>query len=288
MPTKAEKDALTGKDTTGHEWDGIRELDTPLPKWWLNVFYATIVFSAAWVLLYPSIPWVDTHFQGLLGHTNRKEVAAEMERVAPVQADYRARIASTPLDRIRREPDLMAFAMTGGKAAFNENCAACHRPGGAGSKGFPNLADDDWLWGGSLSEIHKTISFGIRNPNPESHQSQMPKFEGVLTPAQIDQVSDYVLSLNDKSANWGGIDQGSRVFAENCVACHGEHADGNRELGAPKLKDHIFVYGGDKVTLMQTVAGGRNGSMPAWTERLDAATLKMLAIYVHALGGGEQ
>jgi cytochrome c oxidase cbb3-type subunit III len=287
MPTKVEKDAVTGTNTTGHEWDGIRELDTPLPRWWLNVFYVTIAFSVLWMVLYPSLPWVDTHFKGLLGQTNRSDVAEELALVPPGQAAYRSRIAEASLEEIRRDADLAAFAMIGGRAAFAENCAACHRPGGAGSKGFPNLADDDWLWGGSLADIHRTIAYGIRNANGESRQSQMPKFDGVLTAAQIGDVTDFVLSLNDKPASAAAVERGRKVFAEACITCHGESAKGNRELGAPKLERHIFVFGGDRAAVVQTIAGGRNGSMPAWNERLDAATVKMLAVYVHALGGGE-
>jgi cytochrome c oxidase cbb3-type subunit 3 len=288
MPTKVEKDAITGTNTTGHEWDGIRELDTPLPKWWLYVFYATIVFAAIWVVLYPAIPWIDSHTPGILGQTNRGDLEQVMATPDPRQAEFRARIADASLAKIRSDPALLAFATAGGKAAFNENCAACHRAGGAGAKGYPNLADDDWLWGGSLEAIHQTIQHGIRNADASSRQSQMPKFgEGVLTAAQIGDVADYLLSLNGASPAAAAVARGRKVFAENCVACHGETAEGNREVGAPKLENHIFVYGADRKALVQTISGGRAGSMPSWAGRLDAATLKMLATYVHELGGGE-
>ncbi|MBX6368221.1 MAG: cytochrome-c oxidase, cbb3-type subunit III [Rhodospirillales bacterium] len=288
MPTKVEKDAITGTMTTGHEWDGIKELDTPLPKWWLYVFYATIAFSALWVVLYPAVPFVNSHTTGILGQTNRDDLAKALATPDPRQAEYRARIETASLDEIRSDASLLAFAMAGGKAAFNENCVACHRAGGAGAKGYPNLADDDWLWGGSLETIHQTVQHGIRNPDPDSRQSEMPKFgEGMLTAAQIADVADYVLSLNGETPSAEAVMRGKAVFAENCVACHGENAEGNRELGAPKLKNHIFVYGGDRATLVQTITGGRGGSMPSWKDRLDPATIKMLAVYVHQLGGGE-
>lgn len=288
MPTKVEKDAITGTETTGHEWDGIRELDTPLPKWWLYVFYATIAFAALWVVLYPALPWVDSHTVGLLRQTNRDDLATVMAVPDPRQAEYRARIADASFADIRRDPALLAFATTGGKAVFNENCAACHRAGGAGAKGFPNLADDDWLWGGSLDAIHQTIQHGIRNADAESRQSQMPKFgEGVLTAPQIGDLAEYVLSLNGKAQSVEAAARGEKLFAENCVACHGENGEGSREVGAPKLKEHIFLYGGDRATLVQTIGGGRGGSMPSWTGRLDPVTIKMLAVYVHELGGGE-
>jgi cytochrome c oxidase cbb3-type subunit 3 len=288
MPTKVEKDAITGTNTTGHEWDGIRELDTPLPKWCLYVFYATIVFAGIWVVLYPALPWVNAHTSGLLGQTNRGDLAKVMATPDPRQAEYRTRIAAASLDEIRRDPALLAFATAGGKAAFNENCAACHRAGGAGAKGFPNLADDDWLWGGSLAQIHQTIQHGIRNADGDSRQSQMPKFsDGMLNAAQISDVAEYVLSLNGKTESEEAAARGQKVFAENCVTCHGETAGGSREVGAPKLREHIFLYGGDRATLIQTISGGRGGSMPSWSGRLDPTTIKMLAIYVHELGGGE-
>jgi cytochrome c oxidase cbb3-type subunit 3 len=289
MPTKVEKDAITGTDTTGHEWDGIRELDTPLPKWWLWVFYASIAFSLVWVVLYPAIPLGNSHTPGVLQQTNRADLAATMATPDPRQTAYREKIEAASLDEIRKDDALLAFAMTGGKAVFNENCAACHRAGGAGAKGYPNLADDDWLWGGSLAAIHQTIANGVRNADPDSRQGPMPKFgEGVLTAAQISDVAEYVLSLNGKAAaSSKEALRGWTIFASNCAACHGQKAQGNQEVGAPKLKDHIFLYGDDKKTVVQTISGGRNGSMPAWRERLDATTVKMLAVYVHALGGGE-
>jgi cytochrome c oxidase cbb3-type subunit 3 len=289
MPTKVEKDAITGTDTTGHEWDGIRELDTPLPKWWLYTFYASIVFAAVWVVLYPAIPLGGTHTPGILGQTNRDDLARTMATPDPRQVAYRARIEAASLDEIRKDGDLLAFAMTGGKAAFNENCAACHRPGGAGATGYPNLADDDWLWGGDLAAIHQTIAHGIRNADPDSRQGMMPRFaDGMLAPAQIADVAEHVLGLADPAAaDPQRAARGAAVFAENCAACHGENAKGSIEAGAPDLTDGIFLYGGDRRTLVQTIAGGRNGSMPAWSGRLDPTTLKMLAVYVHALGGGE-
>jgi cytochrome c oxidase cbb3-type subunit III len=284
MPTKVEKDAITGTETTGHEWDGIRELDTPLPKWWLWSFYASIVFAAVWVVLYPAIPLGGDHTKGLLGQTNRGDLAAAMATPDPRQAAYRVRIESASLEEIRADPDLLGFAMTGGKASFNENCAACHRPGGAGAKGYPSLADDDWLWGGGIETIHATIVHGIRNPDPDSRQSLMPAFGGMLTSAEIGEVADYVLAIAEGTVPASG---GAAVFAENCAACHGEKAEGNREIGAPRLADPIFLYGGGRATLVETISRGRGGSMPAWGERLDPVTLKMLAAYVHSLGGGE-
>ncbi len=289
MPTKGEKDALTGRETTGHEWDGIHELDTPLPKWWLYTFYATIIFSIGYCLLYPSIPLIRTHTQGLLAYTNRDALAISTAEAAAQQATFRNRIRDASLEQVRADADLLAFAETGGRAIFAENCIPCHRAGGAGAKGYPNLADDDWLWGGTLAAIHQTITHGIRNSDPDSRQSQMPRFgaDGLLTRPQIADVADYVLSLSGQAAAPDALARGKAIFAENCAACHGENGKGNQEVGAKDLANGIWLYGGDRATVIDTIANARNGSMPAWNARLDPTAIKMLAIYVHSLGGGQ-
>ncbi len=290
MPTKKEKDATTARETTGHVWDGIRELDTPLPRWWLYTFYATIAFAAAYCVLYPAVPWISSHTTGVLpGNTNREMLARSTADAVAAQARFRDRIRDASLEQIRNDPELLAFAEIGGRAAFNENCAPCHRSGGAGAKGYPNLADDDWLWGGTLADIHQTITHGIRNADPESRQSQMPRFgaDNILKPEQISDVADYVLSLSGQQAPAEAVKRGQALFAENCAACHGENGKGNREVGAKNLTDGIWLYGGDKATIVETITNARNGSMPAWGVRLDPTTIKMLAVYVHSLGGGQ-
>jgi cytochrome c oxidase cbb3-type subunit III len=284
-----ERDAVTGTETTGHEWDGIRELNTPLPKWWVYTFYATIVFAIGYAVAYPSIPWPHGHSEGVLGYSTRQDVEQKIAAATAQQAGFRDRIAKAGLEEIRKDPELFAFAEIGGKAAFNENCAACHRAGGAGAKTFPNLADDDWLWGGTLPDIHRTITYGVRNANPDSRQSQMPRFgaDGVLKPEEIGDVADYVLSLSKQPAPVDAVKRGEKIFAASCALCHGADGGGNHEVGAKNLRDGIWLYGGDKATLVETITNARNGSMPAWSERLDATTLKMLTVYVHALGGGQ-
>jgi len=289
MPTKVEKDVITGTETTGHEWDGIKELNTPLPKWWLYVFYACIVWSIGYYVLYPSWPTLRSHLPGVTGYWSRGEVRDELAALAAQRAPFVKRIEAASLEQIRADQELFGFSVAGGRAAFADNCAPCHGPGGSGTKGFPSLADDKWLWGGDLKAIHQTITHGIRNANPESRQSQMPRFgaDGVLTPAQINDVAEYVLSLSGTSKDQAAADRGKPLFVENCVACHGEKAEGNQELGAPGLADGIWQYGGDKASIVRTITFARNGSMPPWTGRLDDATIKMLTIYVHALGGGK-
>jgi cytochrome c oxidase cbb3-type subunit 3 len=289
MPTKIEKDAISGTEIRGHEWDGIRELDTPLPKWWLQVFYACILFAIVYSVLFPSWPGLSGYFHGLLGYSTRvgleEKVAAENARRAPMVD----KIKSSALADIEKDSNLLNFALGGGKAIFAENCAACHGPGGAGAKGFPNLADDDWLWGGTLDQIYQTVAFGIRNSNDKSHQSAMPRFgvDKILTADQINDVAEFVLSLTKKSTDAAAAERGAKVFADNCAACHGEKGQGNIEVGAKQLNNGIWLYGGDKATIVETVTYARNSGMPAWSERFDDATVKMLAVYVHSLGGGK-
>lgn len=287
MPTKIEKDDATGRNTTGHEWDGIKELDTPLPKWWLYVFYASILFSLVYVVLYPAWPSLSGHTQGTLGYSRREELAKELAAEKARRAPMEARIATAGIDQIRADPQLMEYVRAAGRVEFEESCSPCHGAGGAGRKGYPSLVDDDWLWGGTPEQIWQTIRFGVRNENADSHVSDMPRFgaDKLLKPQQISDVASYVLSLSGGGSGVA-INRGKTVFAENCAACHGEDAQGNPDLGAPNLADKIWLYGGDKESVIESISNARRGSMPAWGERLDPVTVKILAAYVHSLGGG--
>jgi cytochrome c oxidase cbb3-type subunit 3 len=289
MPTKVEKDAITGQETTGHEWDGLKELNTPLPKWWLYVMYATIGFSVIWWLLYPSWPWVNTYFPGILGYSQRQALDQTMAETAAARSAFQARLAATPLNKIAADPQLMAFAYAGGQAAFNDNCAPCHGLGGAGQGSYPSLADDSWLWGGTLDAIQTTIQHGVRSGDPEARSNQMPAFgaDQMLDRGQIDDVASYVLSLSGQPQDAEAAKRGSAIFAEQCAACHGQDGKGSQELGAPNLSDDIWLYGGTKADIVRQVYQPRHGVMPAWAGRLDPVTIKSLAIYVHALGGGQ-
>jgi len=289
MPTKGEKDTITGQETTGHEWDGVRELNTPLPRWWLNVFYASILFAIVYCVLFPAVPWISGHTKGLLGNTQRGQLTLDLAEAAKRQSAILARIDAADLATIRKDPDLFAFAVAGGKAAFADNCVPCHRAGGAGAVGYPMLAGDRWLWGGTLDAIHQTISHGVRNDDPDSHQSSMPRFglDGMLTAAQIGDVADYVRSLPGNPGSADAIARGAAIFKENCVVCHGDNGKGNHDVGAPDLTAKISLYGSDRATVADVITRSRAGSMPSWSRRLDPATIKMLAIYVHSLGGGQ-
>ena len=289
MAARIEKDAVTGTETTGHEWDGIKELNTPLPKWWLYVLYATIVWSILWAILYPSFPGFSGHFRGTLGWSMRSEITEQMAAARAEQAPFLDRIRAASLEQVRNDPELLSYAMAGGRVAFADNCAGCHGAGGQGARGgFPALVDDDWIWGGSLEAIQQTIVHGIRNTqDPDARLSQMPAYAGVLTRPQINDVAEHVLSLSGRSTDAAAAGRGAAVFAENCVACHGEKGEGVRDVGGPALNDAIWLYGATKAEIAAQITNPRMGVMPAWGGRLDEATIRMLTVYVHTLGGGE-
>ncbi|MBM3549535.1 MAG: cytochrome-c oxidase, cbb3-type subunit III [Alphaproteobacteria bacterium] len=289
MPTKIEKDAVTGQNTTGHEWDGIKELNTPLPTWWVYLLYATIAWSIGLFVIYPSFPGITGYLPGVVGYSARQELADKMKVEKEVRAPFLDRVRNGSLEDIRRTPDLLGYAVAGGRVAFAENCAGCHQSGGAGAKGYPSLADDEWLWGGKLADIQKTIQVGIRSMHPDTRTSLMPRFgtDGILDRRQLDDVTEFVLSLSTKPVDPAAVERGRRLYAENCASCHGEQGAGMREFGAPSLTDKVWLFGGDKPSILRSIAEGRAGVMPAWGERLDPAIVKMLTLYVHTLGGGE-
>ena len=283
-------DQATGTEMVGHEWDGIEELDTPLPRWWLWTFYATIVFALGYVLLYPAIPMLHTASTGLLGWTSRGMLAAEMAEEHDRHRALRAAIAATPIEALASNPGLQRAAIEGGHAAFKVNCVQCHGAGAAGSTGYPNLNDDDWLWGGDLNTIQQTLVNGIRHPgNDNTRISQMPAFgrDGILTAPQVQDVVSHVRALSRQEPARAAAARGAVLFANNCAVCHGAGGEGNRAVGAPKLTDRIWLYGGDRASLTNTLVNAHGGVMSAWGGRLDAETIKMLAVYVHSLGGGE-
>jgi len=289
MPTKVEKDSVTGTETTGHEWDGIKELNTPLPKWWLYTFYASIVFAIVYSVLFPSVPTLNGYFGGLLGYSSRVAVAERLDAAEAAKAQWLDQIAGVDPSAIPDDPDLLSFALTGGESLFADNCAPCHGQGGAGRPGgFPTLADDAWLWGGTHEAIQHTITWGVRNESDDARFSLMPAFgDGILDRAQIEDVAEYVLSLSGKETNETAAQRGASTFEEQCVACHMEGGVGNTDLGAPRLSDAIWLYGDEKAQIVSQISQPKHGAMPAWGRRLSDTDVKMLTVYVHALGGGE-
>lgn len=284
------RDDVTGKETTGHEWDGIRELNTPLPKWWLMVLYACIVWSIGYWVVYPAWPSLTNYTKGVINYNSRAEFAQEMTAATAAQGQWLTAIADSPVEAIEGDPELLNFAMAGGRATFNENCAPCHAVGGAGRPGFPVLADDDWIWGGTLADISQTLQHGIRNvDDAETRVTDMPRFgaDEILDRDQINSVTEFVLSLSGRATDPAVAESGRQIFTDNCAACHGPAGLGLREFGAPNLADEIWLYGGEKPQLLAQIHDPKMGVMPAWSGRLDAAKIKMLAVYVHSLGGGE-
>jgi cytochrome c oxidase cbb3-type subunit 3 len=285
-------DALTGTATTGHVWDGIRELNTPLPRWWLWLFYATIIWSVGYWIVYPSWPLLSSYTTGAFRWHSRDAVVSDIGALKAQRAAMVDRLAAASLQQIAADPVLLDFARAQGRSAFAENCAPCHGAGGGGGRGYPNLNDDDWIWGGTLDEIAQTIRHGVRSADAETRQgAAMPAFgrDGVLKRADIDNVAEYVRSLAglpvDAKAD---LAVGKKIFADNCAVCHGEAGKGKRELGAPNLSDAIWLFGSDHAAIVNGVWNGRGGVMPAWAGRLDDVTIKALAVYVHSLGGGEK
>ena len=293
MATNAEKDSVTGQYTTGHEWDGIKELNTPLPRWWVWVFFVSIVWAVGYCVVYPSVPGISGYWAGTKGYHSRTEVAEELEKAKAAKSVYLSKLKDASLDDIVKDKDLLNIALAGGRSVFNENCAACHGAGGIGAYGFPNLADDQWLWGGTLDDIRTTITYGVRNQNPNSRQSEMPAFGGgdALNDTQLNDVAEYVLSLSKHSSDAAAAGRGQAIFTGNgCTACHGEAGEGNPAVGAPALAGGIWLYKGkdQKAQIVQQIKTPKMGVMPSWADRgLDDATIKELAVYVHSLGGGK-
>ncbi len=290
MADHKDTDELSGVDTTGHEWDGIKELDNPLPRWWLYTFYASVVWALLYTIAFPAWPLISSATGGVLGYSSRQNVMADIAEARDAQSVYTDKIAAMEVEEIAQDPELLQFATAGGSALFKTWCAQCHGSGAAGAVGYPNLNDDDWLWGGTREAIVQTVSHGIRwEADPETRYSEMPAFgrDGLLEDAQIEQVVEYVYSLSHPEFDAELAGAGETVFADNCAACHGDDGRGIQDLGAPNLADAIWLYGGDRATISETVHNSRFGVMPNWLGRLTEADVKQVAIYVHGLGGGE-
>jgi cytochrome c oxidase cbb3-type subunit 3 len=284
-------DAKSGMSTTGHDWDGIRELNTPLPRWWLWLFYATIVWSIGYWIFYPAWPLVSSYSKGAFGWQSRSAVTVELADLKIQRGPVAERLAAASLQEIVSDPQLTDFARAQGRRAFADNCAPCHGAGGGGGKGYPNLNDDDWLWGGKLEDIAVTIRHGIRSDDNQGRVSMMPDFghDGQLKRDDVEAVADFVRSRAGLPAEpKADLERGGRIFAERCSVCHGQDGKGNRQMGAPNLTDSIWLYGADRAAIVETIWNGRGGVMPAWDGRLDEPTIKALTVFVHTLGGGER
>ncbi|MGB7316921.1 MAG: cytochrome-c oxidase, cbb3-type subunit III [Planktotalea sp.] len=276
--------------TTGHSWDGIEEYNNPLPRWWLWTLYACIVWAIGYSIAYPAWPMINSATAGVLGYSTRGEVAEDIAAVEQSNEAINTKLASVELNEIATDPELEIYAKSAGGAVFRTWCAQCHGSGAAGvqASGYPNLLDDDWLWGGTVDDIHTTITHGIRNEtDDDARYSEMPKFGELLEEEEIVQVVNYVMSLSGTAQDASMVEAGAVVFEDNCSACHMEDGTGDRSQGAPNLTDAIWLYGGDYDKLLETVTYSRFGVMPAWSDRLSEAELRAVATYIHGLGGGE-
>lgn len=276
-------------ETTGHSWDGIEEYNNPLPRWWLWTFYLCIVWAIGYSIAYPAWPLVKGATTGLLGFSTRAEVAKDIQTFDDMNAAITAELAAANVADVLPNTPLGDYATNMGAAVFRANCSQCHGSGAAGNVGYPNLLDNDWLWGGTVDEIAFTIQHGVRNETDDARYSEMPRFgvDEILEPEQIDQVVEFVLQLSGADFDAALATEGAVVFEENCTACHADDGTGDRDVGAPNLADAIWLYGGDRETIHKTVTEARFGVMPAWGQRLTQAEVNAAAVYVHTRGGGE-
>jgi len=275
-------------ETTGHSWDGIEEFNNPLPRWWLWTLYLCIIWAIGYTIAYPAWPMINSATAGVMGWSTRANVAADIAAAEQANAGINAKLASAELTAIADDDELNGYAVSAGSAVFKTWCAQCHGSGAAGAVGYPNLLDDDWLWGGDIEAIHTTVSHGIRTEDDDdARYSEMPAFGEILEPEELTQAVNYVMSLSGTPADASQVEAGAVVFEDNCAACHMEDGTGDREQGAPNLTDAIWLFGGDYDALLETVTNSRFGVMPPWTTRLTEAQIRAVSTYVHQLGGGE-
>ncbi|MFV0474548.1 MAG: cytochrome-c oxidase, cbb3-type subunit III [Pikeienuella sp.] len=282
-----ERDPLTGHMITGHEWNGIVELNTRVPRAvWFFIIVTHVWSLIIWVLL-PAWPMVTTYTKGLLGLDQRVEVQEDITRANAARAEWVTRIADMPVADILADEAMMARVNDTAPTLFGDNCAVCHGAGAAGGPGFPDLTDNDWLWGGDPDTIMETLRVGINSPHPETRIAEMMAFgrDGILERKQVHTVTAYVRTLSGAGAPADDHEEGATLFADNCASCHGDDGTGMVEMGAPNLTDDIWIYGGDEEAVFQTVWGGRRGWMPNWDHRLSEADRKMLTVYLGELAG---
>lgn len=286
----ADKETENQVGTTGHDWDGITELDSPMPRWWLWTFYICIIWAIGYMIAYPAWPLISKATPGLLGYSTRGDVQADIDAVNAANAPLDMLLLATELSEVASNSDLLAYANAGGAAVFRTNCSQCHGAGAAGvqAAGYPNLLDDDWLWGGTVDDIHQTVTHGIRwEEDDDTRYSEMPAFGDILSNEEIEQTTAYVRSLSGLEAEAEMTAAGEPLFMDNCAACHGEDGKGDRDLGAPNLTDAVWLYGSDPERIAETISKSRFGMMPQWQTRLSPSDIRKVSVYVHELGGGE-
>lgn len=282
-------DDVSGVETTGHEWDGIRELDNPLPRWWLWTFWGCVLIAVVYWVLMPAWPGITGYTKGTRNHSDRANVARELEGLKAIRGAEAAKLTTASLQEIEKNPELQSYALAVGQSIFGDNCATCHGVGGTGGKGYANLRDDVWLWGGTLEDIQHTLQVGVRSDHPDTRFSQMPAFgkDQLLTAAQVDDMTEYVVALSRRKSNAAAVSRAAPVFAQQCASCHGPTGKGDVKQGAPDLTDGDWLYGSTREDIHGQIWNGRGGVMPAWGARFDPETIKALAVYIHANAGGQ-
>lgn len=290
MKDHKEIDDISGVETTQHEWDGIKELNNPLPRSWLWGLYGTILFSIGYTIVYPAWPGITTNTKGIWNWSSRGELATEMTKVEESRQVLGDQLVSVELEDVSQNPDLLQFAVNGGQSAFKVFCSQCHGSGANGGTIYPSLIDDDWIWGGTLEDIYLTLQHGIRyEQDDDTRLSEMPRYgaDELLERDEIVDVAWYVRQMSGQEFDAEAAARGQTVFADNCAACHGEKGEGIRELGAPNLSDAIWFYGNTHEQIVAQISDPKQGVMPGWTGRLSEVTIRQLTHYVHSLGGGE-
>jgi cytochrome c oxidase cbb3-type subunit 3 len=255
--------------TTGHSFDGIEELDNPLPKWWYYLFVASCVFALAYLALYPGLG----NYKGLLGWTQENQWEAEQQLAEARYGELYAKFGDTPVEELYTNKEAMQM----GQRLFANNCSVCHGSAGRGNIGFPNLTDDAWLYGGDPDSILSTLHNGRAGAMPA--MGVMPN----MTPVQVDQVVNYVLNYSGRAEDAAAAEKGEEIFAQACSACHGADGKGNQGIGAPNLTDDAWLYGSNYDWIKETVVNGRQNMMPAQSGRLSEDQIQILAAYVYSL-----
>ena len=270
---KSATEKIGGGADTGHVWDkDLREYNNPLPKWWLWLFYITVVFGLVYLVLYPGLGT----FKGIKGWTQANQYEAERAAVEAKAAEWFAPFASMTVPQLAGD----AKAMSTANNLFQNNCAQCHGSDGGGARGFPNLSDADWQWGGDADTIVQTITAG--------RMAAMPPWGEVLGPDGVEEAVAYVQTLSGQPADAAKAAAGKTRFETVCSACHGMDGKGNPLLGAPNLTDQTWLYGSDAATIRETIVKGRNGQMPSFGDKLGEQRVRLLAAYVTRLSGSGQ
>lgn len=282
-------DQHSGVETTGHEWDGIRELDNPLPRWWLWVMWATVIWAVVYWILMPAWPGLHGYTKGLMHNSARANVEKQLAQLQAMRGAEAVKLKNASLEQIEKDPQLQSYALALGASIFGDNCATCHGAGGTGGKGYPNLRDDVWLWGGSLEQIQHTITYGVRTGEPGAGNTQMPAFgrDGMLKDDQISDLTEYVVALSHRPADKAAVQRAAPLFRDQCAACHGPEGKGDQSRGVPNLTDNDWLYGSSRADIRGQIVNGRGGVMPTWGKRFSPETIKALTVYVHANAGGQ-